>query len=89
MKRKGWSFRGSGGKAFAVDNNRLNVFRIFSNHVWEVKDPWVRTTIRLRSDEISDEKACTISRFEGDLESALNSASYSGSVNAKEEAPRD
>ena len=71
MKRKGWSFRESDGKAFAVENKQLRVFRVFANHVWEVKDSYTRTTIRLRAEEISTENACSISRFNGDLEATL------------------
>ena len=74
MERRDWSFRQKDGQAFAVDNNRLKVYRIFSNHVYEVSDAYLRTTIRLRGLEISDEEARRLSLFHGDLELTLKRA---------------
>lgn len=74
MERRDWSFRQKDGRAFAVDNHRLKVFRIFSNHVYEVGDAYLRTTIRLRGREISEEEARRISLFRGDLELTLKAA---------------
>ena len=74
MERRGWSYRERDGQAFGVDNQRLKVFRIFSNHVYEVRDEYLRTNVRLWGNEISEEEACSISRFDGDLESALKDA---------------
>lgn len=74
MERKDWSFRQKDGRAFAVDNHRLKVFRIFSNHVYEVGDAYFRATVRLRGLEISEREARRISRFNGDLELTLKAA---------------
>ncbi len=71
MERKDWSFRLKDRRAFAVDNHRLKVFRIFSDHVYEVSDAYLRSSIRLRCSEISLDEARRICLFRGDLEATL------------------
>lgn len=74
MKRKDFSFRHMDGRAFAVDNHGLKVFRMFSDHIYPVSDAYLSTTIRLRCREISEEEARRTSGFKGDLETKLRAA---------------
>ena len=78
MERKDWSFRVKDGRAFAVDNHRLKVFRLFSNHAYEVSDAYLRSSIRLRCREISEDEARGICLFQGDLESTLKAGHAEG-----------
>lgn len=74
MERKPRSYRQKDGQAFAVDNRTLKVYRIYRNQVYEVRDAYLRTTVRLRGREISGEEARRISLFDGDLELTLKAA---------------
>ncbi len=74
MKSKDWSFRHRDGRAFAVDNHKLKVFRIFSDHVYQVSDAYLSTSIRLQCREISEEEARRTCGFRGDLKSKLRAA---------------
>ncbi|MDR3568594.1 MAG: hypothetical protein P4L43_11260 [Syntrophobacteraceae bacterium] len=74
MEKTDCSFKQFDGRVFALDKHRLKVFRVFPTQVYEVRDVILRTTVRLRGSEISEEAAYRISRFDGDLESALKTA---------------